>query len=165
MSAQLTPHPSRQRAALRGLVDRLVQRPWFRAAVLVGSLASDMDDELSDIDLIVVVSEFSRAWRERGELEAGGAIVAWDASPAGDRVGAHKWITRDLVLVECLLGEPGAFRLAEPYKLLAGDERLLDEVPRRPRLTREQVREGPAVDPIERAYDDFKNTVRTRQRT
>jgi len=164
MTAQPIEHGSRQRAVLRGLLDRLVQRPWFRAAILVGSLASDVDDELSDIDLLVVVSEFSRAWRERGELEARSAIVAWDASPVQDRVGAHKWITRDLVLVECLLGEPGAFRLAEPYELLAGDERILDAVPRRPRLTREQVREGPPVDPIERAYDDFKNTVRARQR-
>jgi predicted nucleotidyltransferase len=164
VTARPTEDASRQRAVVQGLVDRLVERPWFRAAILVGSLASDMADELSDVDLLVVVNEFTRAWREREELGSRAAIVAWDARPVQERVGVHKWLTRDLVLVECLLGEAGAFRLAEPYRLLAGDEQILGGVPRRPRLTRAQVREGPTVDPIERTYDDFKSAVRARQR-
>jgi hypothetical protein len=35
-----------------------------------------------------------------------GAIVWWDQHPIPDRVGAHKWVTNDLVLVECLLAAP-----------------------------------------------------------
>jgi hypothetical protein len=148
---------------LERLLERLEPRPWFGAAILVGSLATEGDDELSDIDLLVVVSDFRRAWAERAALEGPDALVSWDAE-VQERVAAHKWLTRDLVLVECLLGEPGAFRLAEPFRLLAGSASLLERVPRRPALTRDQVRgSGAAVDPIERAYDELKDIVRARR--
>jgi hypothetical protein len=157
------PPTSRQRAALHRLIGRLTQKEWFQAAILVGSLAGEVDDELSDVDLLVVVTAFPQAWRERQDLPDSDVIVAWDTPPVQDRVGAHKWITRDLVLVECLLGELGAFRLAEPFKFVAGGEEVLDRVPRRPTLTRDQVRGGPEVDPIERTYDEFKAAVRARR--
>ena len=80
-------------------------------------------------------------------------------------MGVHKWITRDLVLVECLLGEAGSFRLAEPYKVVAGDATLADRLPRRQQLTHADVTASPPDEPIERLYDEFKASVRGRRRT
>lgn len=48
----------RQRAVLERLLLRLRSRAWFAGALLVGSL--DEGDELSDVDLLVVVSDFDR---------------------------------------------------------------------------------------------------------
>lgn len=156
---------SRQRNVLHHLLKKLTAKPWFMGAILVGSLASDGGDELSDIDLLAVVREFDEAWKERRTLGDVADLAQWDA-PRGDTpVGVHKWITRDLVLVECLLGEAGSFRLAEPYKVVAGEATLADRLPRRQRLTRADVTASPPDEPIERLYDEFKASVRGHRRT
>jgi hypothetical protein len=68
------------------------------------------------------------------------------------------------VLVECLLATPASgVRLAEPAAVLAGDRGLLDRFPRRPPVTRaEMAAHRVDVHPVERAYDQLKETVRRR---
>jgi hypothetical protein len=42
-------------------------------------------------------------------------------------VGAHKWVTNDLVLVECLLAaSDSGVRLAPPYRAVAGEPGLAE---------------------------------------
>jgi hypothetical protein len=78
---------------------------------------------------VLVVSEggFDAAWAAREALHGDAALVCWDQrDPGFDRAGAHKWITRDLVLVECLLATADSgVRLARPAAVVAGDAGLI----------------------------------------
>ena len=118
-------------------------------------------DELSDLDMILAVPEgtFARAWDARHTLSA---HALWrDDAPESqpDGPGVHKWLSREVVLVEVLLGEPGQFRIAPPFALVWGDEALASRLPERPPIdrTRDMGSEPLAV---VRAHDELKESVR-----
>jgi hypothetical protein len=161
---------ARQWPTLERLVERVETSPLLDGILLIGSFARGQVDPLSDLDLVLVAPEdgFEAAWAARHELHGGSALVAWDRrDPGFDRAGAHKWLTRDLVLVECLLSTVSSgVRLADPAVVIAGDPGLLDRFPRRPPITRAEIREHPIeVHAIERAYDDLKSAARAALRS
>ena len=159
---------ARQWPTLEPLIERVEASPLLEGMVLVGSFARGQVDPLSDPDLVVVAPEdgFEAAWAARDDLHGGSALVAWDQrDPGFDHAGAHKWLTRDLILVECLLSTVSSgVRLADPAMVVAGDPGLHDRFPRRPTITREEIREHPIeVHEIERAYDRLKAAARRAQ--
>lgn len=102
---------------------------------------------------------FADAWQRRTELR-GAALRAWDVGPRG-LAGAHKWLTDDLVLTECLIAEPHSFRLAEPFLVLAGDLAAVGGLQRRAPIARAEVEAGTFVgDSVELLYDALKCSVR-----
>ncbi|HZD73233.1 MAG TPA: nucleotidyltransferase domain-containing protein [Actinomycetota bacterium] len=161
---------ARQWPTLERLIERVEASPLLEGMVLVGSFANGQVDPLSDLDLVVAVPQdgFEAAWAARGELYGGSALVAWDQrDPGFEQAGAHKWLTRDLVLVECLLSTVSSgVRLADPAVVIAGDPGLRDRFPRRSPITRAEIRERPIeVHEIERAYDELKRAARAALRT
>jgi predicted nucleotidyltransferase len=162
---------TRQQKALDRLTRRIEATGSLEGAFVIGSLARGEGDELSDVDVFVVVAEgrFDDAWAARAELEGGEAIVAWDQlEPGRANVGARKWLARDLVLVECLLTTPtSGAKLAEPHRLLTGPSDLAERVPRKPPIPREELeeyaqaqREAGRTHPIQTAYDGLTRAVR-----
>jgi hypothetical protein len=156
---------ARQWPTLERLIEHVEASPVLAGMVLVGSFARGEGDPLSDLDLVLVASRdcFEAAWAAREELHRGSALVAWDGrDPGFAEAGAHKWLTRDLILVECLLSTPSSgVRLADPAVVIAGDPWLLDGFPRRPPITRAELQEHPLeLHPVERTYDAFKATAR-----
>ena len=121
---------SRQWPALRETVDRVARLDVFLGLIALGSLVDGDLDELSDLDLIAVTApgRFEDAWAARVEI-AGDVLVAWD-SGTGDRIRWAKWLTRELVKVECGIAEPGSRELAEPLAVLLGPPSLADTFPR-----------------------------------
>ena len=67
---------------------------------------------MGDVDVLVVVEDerFEETWQRRQQLH-GAALRAWDVGPRGP-TGAHKWVSQDVVLTECLIVEPAGVRLA-----------------------------------------------------
>lgn len=162
----------RQEPVLARLQQRIAAEDALAGALLLGSFATQSADELSDLDVLVVVTEgrFEEAWAARRRLEGGEALAAWDdLEPDRSEVGGHKWLTRDLVLVECLLATPASgVRLAEPHSVLAGEESLPDRLERRGTLTRAEVREYASaradagrLNEIEAAYGRLADAVRS----
>ncbi len=89
----LVGNPDRQRATLARVAGAVTRAPWLDALLLVGSLASDTADALSDVDLLVVVREdhFEQAWADREALQVADPLCAWDQPPVGDtEVAAHR---------------------------------------------------------------------------
>ncbi|MGH2820649.1 MAG: nucleotidyltransferase domain-containing protein [Actinomycetota bacterium] len=152
----------RQAEAIARLVQAVKESPHLGAAVITGSFARGRVDPLSDIDLLLIANEgdFERAWKDRRKLHVTGCLLAWDNRSEDRPVGAHKWITPDLVLVECLISAPsGGARLAEPFEMLTGDRPLVERFPRRPPIDRsEMTPEG--LHPVELAYDRLKEELR-----
>jgi predicted nucleotidyltransferase len=157
------------------VVERLAERidaaPELEAAFLLGSLARGDADDLSDVDLMVVVREgrFDEAWSQREALHGVDALAAWDdLDPERAEIGAHKWITRELVLVEVLLATASSgIRLADPFVVVAGDAAVADRVERRPPIAREELRqfadmriETGRANEIETTYEALVNAVR-----
>jgi len=134
---------ARQEAVIDRLTRRIETSGLLEGALLIGSLARGEGDEVSDVDLIVVVADgqFSQAWAARRALEGGEAVAAWDdIDPEHAEIGGHKWLTKDLVLVECLLATPSSgVRLTEPFALLAGDPGLPGRLARRQPFTRDEL--------------------------
>jgi hypothetical protein len=166
-----TSAPVRQRAVLEELVGRVVRAQHVAGAILLGSLASGNADDLSDVDLIVVTPEagFEAAWQDRCGLHGDGVLAHWDVlDETKPRAAAHKWLTRSVVLVECLLVEPGSgVRLAEPHRVVAGPDGITEALVPRPPVDRGEMRGlGPAVADlvgelsVEDAYDVLKMVVR-----
>ncbi|MDE3025039.1 MAG: hypothetical protein KGI93_05650, partial [Acidobacteriota bacterium] len=93
--------------------------PGHRATLVIGSFAAGTADDLSDIDLYVLIddSAFTDAWNHRDSLRPGDALYWWDIRPDTNReIGTHTWLTSDMVLVECALTTAKAQpRLSEPY--------------------------------------------------
>jgi predicted nucleotidyltransferase len=113
----------RQWPTLEALVGQVTRMGPFLGALLIGSFARGTADEVSDLDLILVCDEahFDEAWDRRRELHRETVLAAWDDDPAR-QCGAHRWLTHDLVLVECLIATPSSrARLAEPFVVTAGD--------------------------------------------
>jgi len=130
--------------------------------ILIGSLASDTADALSDVDAILLVREssFRSAYGQRHTLHADSVPACWDhLTDPPSEVGAHKWIDENGVLVEVLLGTPsGSLRVAEPARVVLGDPAVLGRIRRRPRIRRDEM--TGSTHPIEAAYDRLKEAVR-----
>jgi hypothetical protein len=154
--------PLRQLTTLTALLEHITASSVLDGAVLLGSFAHGTPDAASDLDLIVCVRDghFATAWRQRTALQVTGAMVWWDQHLVPDRVGAHKWVTNDLVLVECLLAAPDSgVRLASPYRVVAGEPGLAEWFTARPPIQRAEL--GIDVHPVERAYDQLKEVIRS----
>lgn len=135
----------------------------FLGVIVIGSFASGRTDELSDLDLLIVAGEgrFAAAWQRRQQLHRGRVIDEWDVTLEEESaVGVHKWLTDDLVLVECLIAEPGGVRLAPPYSVAVGPPTLSDLFPDRRPIERAEMTET-GLHPIEVAYDRLKSAVRS----
>ena len=152
----------RQWPVLANVVRAIDESPDFLGGLLLGSLVTGSADELSDIDLIAVVPNggFSSAWDARGRLHGDEPLATWDEmSPGVPEAGAHKWLSRDLVLVECLIATAtSGVRLAEPYAVVAGDAEIAHTLTRRPPISRSEMR--PTASQVENCYDAFKAAVR-----
>ena len=122
---------------------KTVELPGHRATIAIGSFAAGTADDLSDIDLYVMVDDgsFDEAWGARDSLRPGDALHWWDIRPDANReIATHNWLTRDLVLVECALTTPNAQpRLSEPYELLDGDAAAVGLFAPRDRISREEL--------------------------
>jgi len=156
--------PERQREELGRIAARARDRPWLDAVLLVGSLAADTADALSDVDLLVVVRDgrFDEAWAERAVLQSEDALFAWDQRDDPNReIGAHRWLSGDVVLVEALFGTPSSgMRLAPPWSVLAGAPDAAARLIPRPPIERTEMGHS-AAHPVEAAYDEFKMRLRS----
>jgi hypothetical protein len=156
--------PDRQRATLTKIAIAASRTTWVEALLVVGSLADDSADALSDIDLLVVVREggFEQAWAERETLRVTGTLCAWDQRLDQDaEVAAHRWLTPELVLVEALIATPSSgVRLAEPWELVVGRSDTPAGLTRRPPIARSEMDPTTQPHPVEAAYDEFKSGVR-----
>jgi hypothetical protein len=66
-------------------------------------------------------------------------------------------------LVECLLAAPtSGVRLAPPYRVVAGDPGLAGRFTARPPIQRAEL--GQDVHPVERAYDQLKEVLRSHRK-
>jgi hypothetical protein len=157
--------PLRQLATLAALLEHVNASSVLDGAILIGSFAQGTQDAASDLDLIVCVRDghFAEAWQQRTALQVTGAMVWWDQQLVPHQAGAHKWVTDDLVLVECLLAAPGSgVRLASPWRVVAGEPGLADRFTARPPIQRAEL--GAGVHPVERAYDQLKEVIRAHRR-
>jgi hypothetical protein len=156
---------ARQAAALEAVSRACRALAGASALILVGSCARDDVDELSDIDLLLVAGpgQFSAVWEQRHTVSAN---AVWSADSPQSKLsgpGVHKWLTHEIVFVELLIGEPGQFRVADPFRLLWGDEAALANVPRRGPIDRaSEFRPDPLA--VARAYDELKEAVRRDRR-
>jgi hypothetical protein len=156
---------SRQWPALERLRAHVEVTPALAGMILVGSFARGKVDPLSDLDVVLVVPDggFDAAWAAREELHADAALVCWDqVDPGSEEAGAHKWITRDLVLIECLLATAtSGVRLARPATVLAGDAGLAERFPGRLPVSADELAAEPRrIHAVERAYDELKAAAR-----
>ena len=153
--------PLRQLPTLAALLEHIAAAGSLDGAILLGSFAEGTPDAASDLDLIVCVGEghFATAWQDRAAMRVTGAMAWWDQDLVPDRMGAHKWITDDLVLVECLLADrDSGVRLATPHRVVVGDPDLAGRFIARPPIKPAEL--GGDVHPVERAYDQLKRVIR-----
>src|SRR6476469_4113446 len=78
--------------------------PCLDGLLLLGSFSCGRADQISDVDLVAVVADgkFDEAWDHRHVFETPGTLYRWDARVESDGDAAsHKWITQDVVKVEC----------------------------------------------------------------
>ena len=131
----------------------------LEGAIVIGSFAAGTAD-----------GRFEKAWAARRELEGAEALVAWDdTDPADPEIGARKWLTRDIVLVECLVATPASgVKLAEPFRVVAGGDALPCSLARRPPIACEDVdafardlEAASRIQGVERAYHALVETVRS----
>jgi predicted nucleotidyltransferase len=155
--------PQRQRAALSAITQQLADAPDVLGAVVVGSLAAGSADAVSDIDLIICAlpGRFAEVWSRRNDLHVTGALVSWDDKSQGTgEIAVHRWVTDDLVLVEALFATPGSgVRLAQPWRIIAGDPQVADAFGSRPPIDRSEM-DREAAHPVDRAFDDLKEALR-----
>ena len=165
----------RQWPVLEETVDRVARLDAFQGVIALGSFADGDPDELSDVDLLAVAApgRFEDAWASR-RLLAGDVLATWESTTeTGGELKWFKWLTRDLVKVECGVAAPGGRELAEPVVVLLGEQSLADGFPRvdratllerAARLRKEQERFDPAeMTPGERIdwkLSELKNAVR-----
>ena len=125
--------------------------------VPVGSLGSPHRQRAA-LAAITRPGRFADAWACRRELHVTGALVSWDGQrQAATEVAVHRWVTPDLVLVEALFAEPGSgVRLAQPWRLIAGEPEVAAVFPARPPINRSEMNRAGAH-PVDQAFDDLKS--------
>jgi predicted nucleotidyltransferase len=166
--------PVRATPHLLALRRETVKLPGHRATIAIGSFAAGTADDLSDIDLYVLVDDgaFDDAWNQRDLLRPGDALLWWDIRPDTSReIGTHNWLTRDLVLVECALATPAARpRLSEPYEVLEGDTEAVELFVPGERISREELNDFNArlqaaghLPEVHRRYGEFIRALRAAQ--
>ncbi|MGH2699060.1 MAG: hypothetical protein ACRDJL_07665 [Actinomycetota bacterium] len=154
---------TRQETLLERLAHYVERSPSLGAMLAIGSFANGTADAVSDLDLYLIAYEgrFKQAWRSRNELHVTGSIVDWDEMDGELRgVAGHRWVTPELVVVESVISSPrDGGRLADPFKLIVGDIRLVEGFPRRPRIDRSEMT-GDQAHPVDVAYEELKKAVR-----
>ena len=163
---------SRQWWIVEHVAERIAGIPEFDGLLLVGSFASGATDGLSDLDFICVVADgqFDAAWARRAELETPNPLFVWDlvVDPALDE-GGHKWLTHDLVKVECGIVDParGDTQLAPPYAIVVGDPGIADRFPPLgpipPAVVEayaQKLRDRGLVPEVETCYGELKAAIR-----
>jgi hypothetical protein len=162
----------RQWPIIAHVSERVASMQEFDGLILVGSFAGGTADEMSDVDLISVVADgrFRAAWERREELETEGALFAWDVvvDPKLDE-GGRKWITRDVVKVECGIVDParGDTPLAPPYAVIVGDPAIAKRFPLMELIPQEileeyaqKLRDAGLVPAVETCYGDLRSALR-----
>jgi hypothetical protein len=161
----------RQWSTIAHVASRVGEAPALEGLILIGSFAAGHADEFSDVDSIVVVSEgrFAEAWGRRADLQTPDALFAWDVFPDPTReVGGHKWLTRDVVKVECLFATASSgVRLAEPFAAVVGEDTLGESFRRVPPIPRaeledfaQRLREEGKVPSVETLYGELMRALR-----
>lgn len=153
----------RHRRAMERIVAVAADQASVLGILVVGSFAGGAPDEVSDVDVLIVLApgSFDSVWSARAAYSSR-AIRTWDVEGSPGPMGAHKWITGDLVLVECLFAEAGSgVRLAQPFELVGGSAAAIDGLERRAPITRAEVDAGTFVgDSTEWLYDALKRSLR-----
>lgn len=162
----------RQWPLLVHAADYVEQSRDYDGLLLIGSFATGSADEFSDLDLVAVVVDgcFPNVWERRRELETQGTLFQWDLVLDGEHdVGSHKWITRDIVKVECAIADPagGHMRLAEPYVVIVGDASIAARFPALPPIAPElldayaqDLRDKGLVPEVETRYGELRDALR-----
>lgn len=153
--------PARQERLVELLRDAIAVAPGVDGALVIGSLAAGSADAVSDVDLFVCVTadEFTQAWTNRHRLHVTGSIAAWDHLSESE-IGAHCWVTPDVVLVEALFATPASgARLAPPWTTLVGSPDLAERFRRRPPIDRSEF-DTINAHPVDVAYNNLKTTLR-----
>jgi hypothetical protein len=155
--------PARQQRALAAIADRVAGMPEIAGAILVGSNAGGVADAASDVDLIIcpVQGQFEAAWQRRHDVHGPQALACWDDRQDAGEVGAHRWVTDDMVLVEALFATPASrARLAPPWRMLVGGPEVARALTPRPPIDRSEFRtEG--AHPVDQAFEDLKWALRS----
>lgn len=110
-----------QRELLDSLVGRLKGMQFVLGAFLVGSFAKNSNDDLSDIDLCVVVS--SHYWDKANEqlnfLREREDLIYSDHSLHGSEGSFARFIFRNFTSTEVhFISEVSSFKLYSPYRVL-----------------------------------------------
>jgi len=140
--------------------------------MLLGSFAAGRADEVSDVDLVAVVADglFREAWARRRELQTPGTLFEWDVVIEADGdAGSHKWITRDIVKVECGIVDAtrSTMQLAEPYAVIAGNTSVPTRFPPLEPIPRDvleayaqELRDKGLVPEVETRYGELRDALR-----
>lgn len=163
---------TRQWPIIAHVSERIASMREFDGLLLVGSFASGTTDDLSDVDFICVVADgrFEDAWGRRAELETPNPLFVWDlvVDPTFDE-GGHKWITHDLVKVECGIVDParGDTQLAPPFAVIVGDPSIAQRFPAPEPIPidvleayAQKLRDNGLVPEVESRYGDLKAAIR-----
>jgi hypothetical protein len=161
---------------LRDIREKTLRLPGHRATIVIGSFAAGTADDLSDIDLYLMLDDgaFVDVWSQRHSLRPDDALHWWDIRPDTSReIATHNWLTRDLVLVECALATPTAQpRLSEPYQVVEGDPSAVESFIRGDPISREELNEFNAelqaaghLPDVHLRYGEFIRTLRTARAT
>ena len=156
--------------------ERISEMAEFDGLMLLGSFAAGRADDVSDVDLVAVVADgqFERAWQRRRELETPGTLFEWDMYTGDDGdAGSHKWITQDIVKVECGIVDAARsnMQLAEPYAVIVGDPAIAARFPPLEPIPRDvleayaqQLRDKGLVPEVETRYGELRDALRRAMR-
>jgi hypothetical protein len=152
--------------------EKVSEIPELDGLLLLGSFAAGRADEISDVDLVAVVADgrFEGAWVRRREIETAGTLFEWDVHVEADGDAAsHKWITRDIVKVECGFADASrsAMQLAQPYAVLVGDSSVATRFPPLEPIPpdvleayAQELREKGMVPEVETQYGELRRALR-----
>jgi hypothetical protein len=162
----------RQWPIIAHVSERVASIPEFDGLILVGSFAAGTADEISDVDFIAVAADgkFAEAWERRADLQTEGALFVWDVvvDPTLDN-GGHKWITRDVVKVECGIVDPARVdtALAPPYAVIVGDPAIAERFPPMKPIPldvleqyAQKLRDAGLVPEVETCYEELRRALR-----
>jgi hypothetical protein len=161
----------RQWPVIEYAAEHAAAMPELDGLLLLGSFAAGHADQLSDVDLVAVVAEgrFNDAWTRRREFQTEGTLFAWDVQVDSDGDASHKWITRNIVKVECGFADASrsAMQLAEPYAILVGDDSVATRFPRLEPIPpdvleayAQELRDKGMVPEVETHYGELRRALR-----